>query len=109
MPAAILVPGEEGQGFGTTLNGYAELIETTGMSELELARFLALRLGVRILVDDCTEHPDRWILVAEDGSYGKVITDGDAAEEGDLRIMHATEPIAGAPGLSVVPESNWPQ
>lgn len=107
VPVAMVTPGEPERGFSTVLYGDAELAETSGLSELELGRFLAPRLNMRILVDDYTEHPDRWVLVAEDGSYGKVITDEEAADVGDLRIVHATELIAGAPEIPVVPEPNW--
>jgi hypothetical protein len=106
-PAVLLEAGEPGLGYSSILYCYAEFVGPLGLSELDLARFLTPRLGRRCLVDDGTQHPDRWVLVATDGSYGTVITDEDTAENGDLRIDHATEPIAGAPELLVRPEPDW--
>ncbi|GAB6902871.1 hypothetical protein [Kineosporia succinea] len=106
-PAVLLEQGDPGRGFSTTLVCYAGFVGPLGMSELQLAQFLSPRLGRRCLVDDGTTHPDRWILVATDASFGKVITDEDAAEEGDLRIDHAVAPIAGAPELTVRAEPGW--
>jgi len=77
------------------------------MSELELARVLSTALGLQALVDDGTQHPDRWVLVARDGTHGRVITDEDAAAAGDLRVEYALEPIPGAPHLRVIPEARW--
>ncbi|MFI7157614.1 hypothetical protein [Micromonospora chalcea] len=36
-----------------------------------------------------------------------MLTDEDAAADGDLRIMHALEPISGEPQLAVVPPPDW--
>jgi len=92
-PVVVVTPPEDDEGFGWILTGDAELAEQTQLTELELAKILATGLGVRALVDDGTRHPDRWYLVARDGSYGRVITNEDSADEGDLRIQHALEPI----------------
>jgi len=106
-PVAIVTPPEGPGGFGWTLIGDRELAEATRLSELDLARVLAQELNLRALVDDGTAHPDRWILVASDGSHGPVIVDEDAAAEGDLRIDHAQAPIPGEPGLRVIPAPRY--
>lgn len=102
-PTVAVTPPEGEEGFGWILMGDHELAEASGLSELDLARVLAAELNVRCLVDDGTRNPDRWILVARDGSYGPVIVDEDAATEGDLRIDHAESPIAGEPDVPVIP------
>lgn len=106
-PTVIVTPPEGGEGFGWVLMGDQELAEASGLSELDLARFLAEELHLRFLVDDGTPQPDRWILVARDGSYGPVIVDEDAAADGDLRIDHALSPITGEPGLPVIPPRRY--
>jgi hypothetical protein len=107
QPAVIVTPPEGREGFGWILMGDQELAEASRLSELDLARFLAEELNLRCLVDDGTPDPDRWILVARDGSYGPVIVDEDAAADGDLRIDHAQSPIAGEPGLPVIPPRRY--
>jgi hypothetical protein len=47
------------------------------------------------------------LLVSSDGSSGRVIVDEDAAADGDLRVVHALEPINGEPHLTVVPPPEW--
>lgn len=106
-PVAMLNPPDEGEGFGWILTGDAELADATGQGERELAATLARTFGVRALVDDGSIHPDRWLLVSIDGSSGRVITDEDAAADGDLRIVHALEPISGEPQLAVVSPPDW--
>ncbi|MFC0007779.1 hypothetical protein [Micromonospora siamensis] len=103
-PVVMCTPPREGESFGWLLIGDRELFEATGQDEWELATALAPVFGVRALVDDHSSHPDRWILVAADGSSGLVLTD----EEGELRIRYALEPISGEPGLTVVPPVQWP-
>ena len=49
---------------------------------------------------DGTAEPGSWILVAADGSRGRVRT--DPAAHG-LIVLYAVEPIAGAPDLPVGP------
>ncbi|HEY8455709.1 MAG TPA: hypothetical protein VIL34_08945 [Actinopolymorphaceae bacterium] len=98
-PVVVVTLPEGPGGFRWTLMGDRELAEATGLSELDLARVLAHELNLRALVDDGTNHPDRWILVARDGSHGPVIVDEDAANEGDLRIVYAEVPIPGEPDI----------
>ncbi|MEU4791463.1 hypothetical protein AB0F95_17340 [Micromonospora tulbaghiae] len=105
-PAAMLTPPDEDEGFGWILTGDTELADATGLREHDLAVTLARAFGVRALVDDGGVHPDRWVLVSADGSSGRVLTDSDAAD-GDLRIVHALEPINGEPQLAVVPPPDW--
>lgn len=106
-PAVVMTPPDGPGGFGWTLMGDRELAEATGVSELDLARVLAQELNLRALLDDGTTHPDRWILVARDGSHGPVIVDEDAAAVGDLRIDHAEVPIPGEPELRVIPPKRY--
>ncbi|MDG4810590.1 hypothetical protein O7634_27870 [Micromonospora sp. WMMD1120] len=106
-PIVMLNPPDEDEGFGWILTGDTELVDATGQGEQELAATLARAFGVRALVDDGSIHPDRWLLVSTDGSSGRVITDEDAAADGDLRVVHALEPISGEPQLAVVPPPDW--
>lgn len=106
-PVAMLTPPDEDEGFGWILTGDTELLDATGQGERDLAVTLARTFGVRALVDDGSIHPDRWLLVSTDGSSGRVLTDEDAAADGDLRIVHALEPISGEPQLAVVPPPDW--
>ena len=106
-PIAMLNPPGEGEEFGWILSGDNELADATGQGERELAATLARNFGVRALVDDGGIYPDRWVLVSTDGSSGRVLTDEDAAADGDLRVVHALEPISGEPQLSVVPPPDW--
>ncbi|MBT8227892.1 MAG: hypothetical protein HKP61_15680 [Dactylosporangium sp.] len=106
-PVVIVTPSAGQQGFGWRLMGDTALADATGLTELELAHLLSQRLGIPSLIDDGTDHPDRWILVTQGGGHGPVITDEDLAEDGDLRIVHALQPIPGAPRLPVVPEHRW--
>ncbi|MEU7712841.1 hypothetical protein AB0M37_23375 [Micromonospora chalcea] len=106
-PVAMLTPPDEDEGFGWILTGDIELLDATGQGERDLAVTLARTFGVRALVDDGSIHPDRWLLVSTDGSSGRVLTDEDAAADGDLRIVHALEPISGEPQLAVVPPPDW--
>ncbi|MGC4880398.1 hypothetical protein ACLQ26_29505 [Micromonospora sp. DT43] len=106
-PVAMLNPPDGDEAFGWILTGDTELADATGQGEREVAAALARTFGVRALVDDGTIHPDRWLLVSTDGSSGRVVTDEDAAADGDLRIVHALEPIDGEPQLAVVPPPDW--
>ncbi|KAB1908455.1 hypothetical protein F8279_07235 [Micromonospora sp. AMSO1212t] len=106
-PVAMLTPPDGDEGFGWILTGDAELADATGLREHDLAVTLARAFGVRALVDDGGIHPDRWVLVSADGSSGRVLTDSDAAADGDLRIVHALEPVSGEPQLAVVPPPDW--
>jgi hypothetical protein len=106
-PIVMLNPPDEDEGFGWILTGDTELADATGQGERELAATLARTFGVRALVDDGSIHPDRWLLVSTDGSSGRVVTDEDAAADGDLRVVHALEPIGGEPQLAVVPPPDW--
>ncbi|MFJ8204256.1 hypothetical protein [Micromonospora chalcea] len=106
-PVAMLIPPDGGEGFGWILTGDAGLAAATGLREHDLAVSLARAVGVRALVDDGSIHPDRWLLVSTDGSSGRVLTDEDAAADGDLRIVHALKPISGEPQLAVVPPPDW--
>ncbi|MCZ7429517.1 hypothetical protein O7607_27535 [Micromonospora sp. WMMA1949] len=103
----MLTPPDGDEGFGWILTGDTELAAATGLREHDLAVALARAVGVRALVDDGGIHPDRWVLVSADGSSGRVLTDPDAAADGDLRIVHALEPISGEPQLAVVPPPDW--
>ncbi|MEU8072337.1 hypothetical protein [Micromonospora sp. NPDC049151] len=106
-PVVMLTPPDEDEGFGWILTGDTDLADATGLREHDLAVALARAFGVRALVDDGGVHPDRWVLVSADGSSGRVLTDADAAADGDLRIVHALEPISGEPQLAVVPPPDW--
>ncbi|MGV9213934.1 hypothetical protein ACTFTM_18930 [Micromonospora sp. RB23] len=106
-PVAMLNPPDDDEGFGWILTGDTELADATGQSERELAASLAKTFGVRALVDDGSIHPGWWLLVTTDGSSGRVVTDEDAAADGDLRIVHALEPISGEPQLAVVLPPDW--
>ncbi|WP_174527235.1 hypothetical protein [Micromonospora maritima] len=106
-PVAMLTPPDEDEGFGWILTGDTALADATGQGERDLAVTLARTFGVRALVDDGSVHPDRWLLVGADGSSGRVCIDEDAAADGDLRIVHALEPISGEPQLAVVPPPEW--
>ncbi|MET8280295.1 hypothetical protein [Micromonospora sp. NPDC005174] len=106
-PVAMLNPPDDDEEFGWILTGDTELADATGQGERELAAALAKTFGVRALVDDGSIHPDRWLLVSTDGSSGRVVTDEDAAADGDLRIVHALESISGEPQLAVVPPPDW--
>ncbi|MEU7750432.1 hypothetical protein [Micromonospora sp. NPDC049171] len=101
-PVAMFTPPDHDEEFGWVLVGDTELADATGQDELELAVALARAFGVRAVVDDGSLYPDRWRLVSTDGSSGLVLTDEDAAADGSLRIVHALEPIAGEPDLTVV-------
>lgn len=102
-PVAMFTPPDHDEEFGWVLVGGTELADATGQHELELAVTLARAFQVRVVVDDGSIFPDRWRLISTDGSSGLVRTDEDAAVEGNLRIMHALEPISGEPDLTVVP------
>ncbi|MFI7575902.1 hypothetical protein [Micromonospora sp. NPDC049497] len=106
-PVAMLIPPDEDEGFGWILTGDTELADATAQNERDLAVTLARTFGVRALVDDGSIHPDRWLLVSTDGSSGRVTIDEDAAADGDLRVVHALEPISGEPHLAVVPPPDW--
>ena len=101
-PVALITP--IGGDFGHELSGGDRLAELTGVTELELARTLARIVRTRALVDDGGPAPDYWILVAADGTYGRVQTD---PESDDLAILYALEPISGEPDLQVVPPPDW--
>ncbi|MEH0985718.1 hypothetical protein [Micromonospora sp. CPCC 205556] len=106
-PAAMLTPPDEDEGFGSILSGDTELADATGLTERDLAVALARTFAVRALVDDGSLFPGHWLLVSADGSSGRVTIDEDAATDGDLRIVHAWEPISGEPQLAVVPPPDW--
>lgn len=103
----MLTPPDDDEEFGWILTGDRELADATGQNERDLAVTLARTFGVRALVDHGSVHPDRWLLVSSDGSSGRVIVDEDAAADGDLRVVHALEPINGEPHLTVVPPPEW--
>jgi hypothetical protein len=101
-PVALITPA--GGQFGHELSAGERLAELTGATELELARAICRVVPSRALLDDGSAAPDYWLLVAADGSYGRVQTDPD----GDgLTVLYALEPIAGQPDLPVVPPPNW--
>jgi hypothetical protein len=102
-PVALITPTGSGQ-FPLELSAGDRLAEMTGASEIQLAQELCKACRTRALVDDGSVAPDYWILVAPDGSYGHVQTDPDSD---DLVVLHAFEPIAGEPDLSVVPPPDW--
>jgi hypothetical protein len=101
-PVALITPA--GGQFGHELSGGERLAELTRATELELARALCRAAGSRALVDDDTAAPDYWILVASDGSYGRVQTDPGSD---DLAVLYALEPISGQPDLPVEPPPDW--
>lgn len=106
-PVAMFTPPDDGEEFGWMLIGDTELADATGQGERELAAALTRAFGVRALVDDGSLFPDTWLLVSTDGSSGRVLVDEDAAADGDLRIVHALEPIRGEPQLTVVSPPDW--
>ncbi|WP_305787353.1 hypothetical protein [Symbioplanes lichenis] len=101
-PIALITP-REGP-FGQELSGSGQLGQLVKVSPLELARALCRAARTRALMDEGGPAPDYWFLVTADGSYGRVMTDPDSD---DLTILHAMEPIAGAPELAVVPPPDW--
>ena len=94
------VPGR----FGHELSAGDGLREITKATELELARSICRTAHTRALLDDGSPAPDYWVLVAADGSYGRVQTDPDSDE---LAILYALEPISGEPDLPVEPPPDW--
>src|SRR4051794_10969642 len=102
---AVLITPTEGQ-FGHELSAGEKLQTLTKASELELAQAICRVAGTRALLDDGSPAPDYWLLVAADGSHGRVQTDPDSDE---LTILYALEPIAGEPALRVVPPPDWAQ
>lgn len=103
----VLIHPAEGAGFGVELDGGEELLKIAGGDEIDIARRVCTALGCRALVDDGSDYPDYWILVTRDGSYGRVCTDPDAADNGVLQIVYAFEPIAGEPDLEVHAPPEW--
>lgn len=101
-PIALITPAD-GQ-FGHEFSGGEKLRELTNASELELARSICRVTHARALLDDGSPAPDYWVLVAADGSYGRIQTDPDSNE---LTVLYALEPIAGEPDLPVVPPPDW--
>ncbi|WP_306216068.1 hypothetical protein [Actinoplanes sp. RD1] len=102
-PPIAFIPPLEGP-FAQELSGSDKLSELVKVSALELARALCRAVRTRALVDGGGPAPDYWLLVTADGSYGRVMADPDSD---DLTILHAMEPIAGAPELPVVPPPDW--
>jgi hypothetical protein len=103
----VLIHPPEGPGFGLELDGGKEFAMAANADEIEIARRLSTALHTRALVDDGSDYPDYWYLVARDGSYGRVCTDPDAADNGVLKVAYAFEPIAGEPDLEVNPPPEW--
>jgi hypothetical protein len=101
-PVALITPA--GGQFAYELSGGERLHELTKATELEVAQAICRVAGTRALVDEGGPAPDYWFLVAADGSYGRVLTDPDSDE---LTVLYAMEPIAGEPGLPVVPPPDW--
>lgn len=101
-PVVLITPVDGA--FGHELSGGAALRELTKATPLELAQAVCRVAGTRALLDDGSPAPDYWFLVAADGSYGRVMTDPDTDA---LTILYALEPIAGEPGLPVVPPPDW--
>jgi hypothetical protein len=101
-PVAIITPA--GGQFGHELSAGDGLAERTHASELEVAQALCRAASARALLDDGTSAPDYWILVARDGSHGRVHTDPDSD---GLTVLYAFEPIAGEPNMPVVPPPDW--
>ena len=101
-PVALITPADGP--FGHELTGGAALRELTKATPLELAQAICRVARTRALLDDGGPAPDYWFLVAADGSYGRVMIDPD---NDALTILHALEPIAGAPELPVVPPPDW--
>lgn len=105
-PVVLITMPDSAGGFGLELEGGDELA-TAGGSSLQTGQGLCRRLGVRALVDDGSDYPDYWTLIARDGSFGRVFTDPDTADGGKLLIQHALEPISGEPDLQVIPPPEW--
>ena len=97
-PIAVIAPA--GGQFSHELRAGDRLADLTRATQLELAQALCRATGTRALVDDGTPEPGSWILVAADGSRGRVRT--DPAADG-LTVLYAVEPIAGAADLPVGP------
>ncbi|GAA3612299.1 hypothetical protein GCM10022223_30490 [Kineosporia mesophila] len=107
IPAVMLERGDPGADFSTVVQGFAELVTGIDLSLLEWAQFLTPKLGRRCLVDDDTPQPNRWYLVTPQGGCGVVHVDGDDADEGHIRFLYATTPIAGAAEIPVRAEPDW--
>ncbi|MEV4709434.1 hypothetical protein [Actinoplanes sp. NPDC049316] len=101
-PVALITPA--GGTFSHELSGGERLHELTEATELELAQAVCRVARTRALVDEGSQAPDYWFLVAADGSYGRVFTDPDSDE---LTVLYAMEPISGEPELRVVPPPDW--
>ncbi|BCJ52513.1 hypothetical protein Asp14428_39880 [Actinoplanes sp. NBRC 14428] len=101
-PVALITPA--GGQFAHEFSAGDGLRELTGATELELAQGICRVARTRALLDDGSPAPDYWLLVASDGSYGRVQTDPDSDE---LTVLYALEPIIGEPGLRVVPPPDW--
>ncbi|GLY31763.1 hypothetical protein [Kineosporia sp. NBRC 101731] len=107
LPAVMLERGEPGVDFSTVVQVFAELVAGTSLCPLEWAQFLTPKLARRCLVDDDTQQPNRWYLVTPEGGCGVVHVHGDDADEGRIRFLYATTPIAGAPEIPVRAEPDW--
>ncbi|MFI6076140.1 hypothetical protein ACIA5C_31790 [Actinoplanes sp. NPDC051343] len=101
-PVALITPVDGP--FGNEFSAGDKLHELTRTGELDLAQAICRVAHTRALLDDGSQAPDYWILVAADGSYGRVQTDPDSDE---LTILYALEPIAGEPDLPVEPPPDW--
>lgn len=106
-PLVLITLPEGASGFELELEAGGEFSAIAGASELEIARRVCDRLGVRALVDDGSIYPNYWCLVTRHGSCGRVFVDPAAADEGELRVLYALEPIGGEPELPVIPPADW--
>lgn len=106
-PIVLITLPERASGFNLQLVAGREFTAIAQVSALVIARQVCRQLGVRALVDDDSVYPDYWYLVTRDGSYGRVFVDPDAADDSEMLILYAFEPIDGEPELPVVPLPDW--
>ncbi len=96
-PMVLVSPTGAGAAtYGWELSAGQDFAEATGASPIQVAATLSSALGVRILVDDGTDDPERWILITPEGGQDPVRID-PAADT--LTILNADVPISGAPEI----------
>lgn len=80
---------------------------TGGLGELVLATMLCKELKTRALVDDGGLLDSCYLLVTPDGWHGRVLLDGDALDENELKLNCALQPIPSAPEVPVVDQQGY--
>lgn len=100
-PIVVIYPGQPEPGFSCELGAGQDLANAAAnISELELAKKLCAAVAVDALIDGGDDNPDVWLLVDKDGNHGTVVIDEDAADDGNLVIAYAPQPIPGHPDIS---------